>query len=112
LLAAARCLLVPSLAPETSSLAAREALASGTPVIAFAQGALRSTVDDGQTGFLVHDEAEMAIAMHRAEAISPDLCREIARRRFSLDRMVAQYLAVYGKLAAARAAGRRSAGAA
>jgi glycosyltransferase involved in cell wall biosynthesis len=113
LLAAARCLLVPSLAPETSSLVAREALAAGTPVIAFAQGALRATVDDGQTGFLVQNETEMALAMHRVAPISPELCRDVARRRFSLDRMVAQYFAVYRKLAVARdAARRRSSGAA
>jgi glycosyltransferase involved in cell wall biosynthesis len=113
LLAAARCLLVPSLVPETSSLAAREALAAGTPVIAFARGALRSTIDDGQTGFLVQDEADMAVAMGRAGTISAEVCRDTARRRFSLDRMVAQYLAVYAKLALARESdGQRSVGAA
>ncbi|MGE5537443.1 MAG: glycosyltransferase family 4 protein [Gemmatimonas sp.] len=100
LLGAARCLLVPSLVPETSSLAAREALAAGTPVVAFARGALRSTIDDGQTGFLVHDEMEMARALGRCGTISPELCRDTARRRFSVDRMTAQYLAVYRRLAA------------
>jgi len=111
LLAAARCLLVPSLAPETSSLVAREALAAGTPVVAFAEGALRSTIDDGQTGFLVQDEEGMALAMQRVDGISSEWCRDTARRRFSLDRMVAQYFAVYERLARA-GEGRRSAGAA
>jgi glycosyltransferase involved in cell wall biosynthesis len=112
LLAAARCLLVPSLAPETSSLVAREALAAGTPVVAFAAGALRSTIDDGQTGFLVEDEEAMALAMQRAETISSEWCRDTARRRFSLDRMVAQYFAAYERLAPRASDGQRSVGAA
>src|SRR5262249_25501474 len=60
LLSAARCLLVPSLVPETSSLVAMEALACGTPVIAFPSGALAEIVEHGRTGFLVKNETEMA----------------------------------------------------
>ncbi|MDB5173667.1 MAG: glycosyltransferase family 4 protein, partial [Phycisphaerales bacterium] len=55
LLAAARCLLVPSVAPETSSLVAMEALAAGMPVIALRSGALPDIVEHGVTGFLVND---------------------------------------------------------
>lgn len=98
LLASARCLLVPSLVPETSSLAAREALAAGTPVIAFRQGALADTVEHGCTGFLVESEEEMADAIRRAESIDSDVCRQVARERFSLDRMLAQYFATYERL--------------
>jgi glycosyltransferase involved in cell wall biosynthesis len=98
LLASARCLLVPSLVPETSSLAAREALAAGTPVIAFRQGALADTVEHGRTGFLVDDEEGMAEAIRNAESIDPEACRQVARERFSLDRMVRQYFAAYEQL--------------
>jgi glycosyltransferase involved in cell wall biosynthesis len=99
LLAGARCLLVPSLAPETSSLVAMEALASGTPVIAFPSGALPEIVEHGRTGFLVHDTQEMAAAICQANAIDPDDCRQAARERFSAGRMAEQYLSCYQRLA-------------
>lgn len=105
LLAAARCLLVPSLAPETSSLVAREAIASGTPVIAFPNGALPETVEQGRTGFLVEDADAMAQAIAKAATIDPDECRRVARERFSLERMVAGYLAAYERLAGREAPG-------
>jgi glycosyltransferase involved in cell wall biosynthesis len=98
LLAAARCLLVPSLAPETSSLVAMEALASGTPVIAFRAGALVEIVEHGKTGFLVENAGEMARAIAAVEEIDPEICRETARRRFSLDRMTERYLEYYERI--------------
>lgn len=100
LLAAARCLLVPSLA-ETSSLAAMEALAAGTPVIAFKVGALPDMVEDGVTGFLVDDVMHMAEAIGRADQLDPAACRAAARARFSQERMVSAYLERYRRLAAA-----------
>jgi glycosyltransferase involved in cell wall biosynthesis len=106
LLAGARCLLVPSLAPETSSLVAMEALAAGTPVIAFRSGALPEIVEDGLTGFLVDDAAGMAQAIRDVDAIDPERCRAAARERFSADRMAAQYLSRYRQLAAGAAMGR------
>ncbi|WP_375457573.1 glycosyltransferase family 4 protein [uncultured Enterovirga sp.] len=99
LLGSATCLLVPSLAPETSSLVAREAIAAGTPVIAFPAGALPETVDHGRTGFLVENADEMARAIPLAATLDPEHCRAVARERFSADRMIAAYLALYGRLA-------------
>ncbi len=104
LLTAARCLLVPSLAAETSSLVAMEALACGTPVIAFPAGALAEIVEHGRTGFLVRDASEMAKAIDRCGMIDPEACRAAARARFSRARMVDAYLARYGALAARVAA--------
>lgn len=98
LLTAARCLLVSSLAPETSSLVAMEALACGTPVIAFPAGALPEIVEHGRTGFLVGDEREMAEAIDAVGSISPETCRTAAAERFSLTRMVSGYFDAYRRL--------------
>jgi glycosyltransferase involved in cell wall biosynthesis len=98
LLAAAKCLLHPTLAPETSSLVAMEALAAGTPVIAYRSGALREIVEDGVTGFLVDSMEEMADAIHRVDAIETEACRHAAAQRFSKSRMVSEYFDLYRTL--------------
>lgn len=99
LLAGARCLLVPSLAAETSSLVAMEALACGTPVVAYPSGALPEIVEHGRTGFLVKDVAEMAAAIERCAELDPATCRAVAHQRFSVDRMCGEYLGLYERLA-------------
>ena len=100
LLSAARCLLVPSLVAETGSLVAIEALACGTPVVSFPAGALPDIVEHGTTGFLVNDIREMAEAIHACDSIDRELCRAVARQRFSRDRMIDAYFALYRGLAA------------
>jgi len=99
LLNQARCLLVPSLVAETSSLVAMEALACGTPVIAFPSGALAEIVEPGRTGFLVRDGAEMAEAIKAVRGLQAEDCRRAARERFSADRMVKRYFGAYRALA-------------
>jgi len=99
LLATARCLLAPSLVPETSSLVAMEALACGTPVIAFPSGALPEIVEHGRTGFIVQDAGEMAEAIRAVDAINPVECRRAAEDRFSAARMIGEYLARFEALA-------------
>jgi glycosyltransferase involved in cell wall biosynthesis len=101
-LSAAQCLLVPSVAEETSSLVAMEAMACGTPVIAFRAGALVDIVEHGVTGFLVDSVEEMADAMLMAGSISPDVCRQRARARFCAQRMTAEYLRLYQRIAQSR----------
>ncbi len=100
LLSAAHCLLVPSLAPETSSLVAMEAMSCGAPVIAFPSGALAEIVEHGRTGFLVRDVTEMADAIRAVDSLSREACVETARSRFSLGRMTSRYLDLYQRLAA------------
>jgi glycosyltransferase involved in cell wall biosynthesis len=95
LLAGAKCLLIPSLVKETSSLVAMEAMAAGTPVIAWRSGALPEIVAGGRTGFLVSSIDEMAEAIARVECIDRQECRTEAEERFDADKMIAQYLALY-----------------
>ncbi len=98
LLTAARCLLVPSLAAETSSLVAMEALACGTPVVAFRSGALPDLIEPGRTGFLVTNVDEMAKAIAETDLLDATACRAAAATRFSLDQMLEKYFAVYQSL--------------
>lgn len=102
LLAAARCVLIPSRVAETSSLVAAEAQAAGTPVIAFRHGALVDAIEHGVTGFLVDDASEMTDAIGRVHEIDPEACRAFARRNFSLERMIQSYFVTYEKLAGLR----------
>ena len=103
LLSAARCLIIPSLAAETSSLVAMEAASCGTPVIAFRRGALPEIVEDGRTGFLVEDVAGIAEALGRVDRIDRAACRAAARRRFCRSRMAAAYIERYQRLASPEA---------
>ena len=95
LLSRARALLIPSLAPETSSLVAMEAAASGTPAIALRSGALPEVIDHGQTGWTVDSEEAMAAAVSRTSEINPSLCRRRAEQHFSFERMASEYLELY-----------------
>jgi glycosyltransferase involved in cell wall biosynthesis len=100
LLSRAKCLLIPSLVAETSSLVAMEAISSGTPVIALKSGALPEVIDHGTTGFLTHSEDEMVNAVGLVSEISSETCRSIAKARFDARRMGREYLALYDQMRA------------
>lgn len=95
LLAAARCLVVPSLIPETSSLVAREALICGTPVVGFARGALPEIVIQGKTGFLVQEVTDLPEAIDACRGLDPEDCRQFAAKLFTCDSMVENYIGSY-----------------
>jgi glycosyltransferase involved in cell wall biosynthesis len=99
ILSEARCLLIPSLVPETSSLVAMEALACGTPVIAFATGALTEIVEHGKTGFLVNNLNEMSAAIKNINQIDSEICRKTAWENFSAGQMTDRYFQTYRQLA-------------
>ena len=102
LLARARCLLAPSLAEETSSLVAMEAMACGTPVVAFRRGALSEIVEHGRTGFLVKSVPEMRDAIAATSELRGSDCRDAAEARFSSRTMTSQYLQFYDELVGVR----------
>ncbi|MGE5457804.1 MAG: glycosyltransferase [Methanococcaceae archaeon] len=95
LLSDAACLLVPSLVEETSSLATMEALACGTPVIAYARGALKELIADGVTGFLVNNLFEMAEAIKQIGSIDSDECRRSAEENLEAEKMALRYFSLY-----------------
>jgi glycosyltransferase involved in cell wall biosynthesis len=98
MLSRAKCLLVPSFVAETSSLVTMEALSSGTPVIGFRSGALPEIIEDGETGFIVDSEKEMAEAVGQVKKLSRGHCRAQASKRFSAARMIDRYLALYREM--------------
>jgi glycosyltransferase involved in cell wall biosynthesis len=95
LLRNARALIQPTLAPETSSLVAMEAMACGTPVIALNTGALPEVVVHGETGFLVRSMAAMIAAIHDVDHIWPHACRAHVEANFSAERMADDYEELY-----------------
>jgi len=97
LLREARALLVTSQVAETTSLVALEALASGTPVIAFGGGALSEVVPKG-TGFIVGSVEEMAAACGRVSEIRALDCREWVAREYSAGAMTDGYEALIANL--------------
>ena len=101
--ARARGLLMPIEWPEPFGLVMVEALATGTPVIAFDRGAAPEIVEDGETGFIVDDVDAMAAAIGRLDAIDPRRCREAVEARFGVAAVCAAYEDVY--LAAMAGAG-------
>jgi len=105
----ARALLITSVAAETSSLVALEALACGTPVISYGNGALPEIIRNGETGFVVHTVREMCNAIDAVDEIHPEACRKFVEQNYSTERMVAGYLEHYRELLARAGSSARSA---
>lgn len=103
LLAGADALLHPVQWPEPFGLVMAEAMASGTPVIAFPLGSIPEVVEHGVTGYVVDSPAAMAAAVARAMELDPETCRRRAIERFDAGRMVAEYEEVYRTLRRPRA---------
>src|SRR5207302_671720 len=102
LLSHARALLFPIQWDEPFGLVMIEAMACGTPVLAFAGGSVVEIVEDGVSGWICRDVAEMA-----GRATSPDIdplsCRAWAAQHFSCERMVDHYVEIYERALAGSA---------
>lgn len=97
-LGGAAALLHPIGFDEPFGLAVVESLACGTPVIAYRRGSMPELLDHGRTGFLVDDAAAATAAVHRLGELDRADCRGAAERRFTVSRMVNDYLSVYEQL--------------
>ena len=98
-LSGAVALLMPIDWPEPFGVVMIEAMACGTPVVAFNRGSVPEIVDHGVTGFIVEDESEAVAAIGRVHTMSREIVRSHFQRRFTARRMALDYLDVYRDLA-------------
>ena len=97
-LGGAEALLFPIDWPEPFGLVMIEAMACGTPVIAYDCGSVREVVEDGFTGFIVRDEVEAAAAVRRAGTLDRLAIRRRFEQRFSSHAMARRYLELYWRV--------------
>jgi glycosyltransferase involved in cell wall biosynthesis len=98
LFAHATALLMPIRWREPFGMVMIEAMASGTPVIAFREGSAPEVVADGVSGFLVDDESDMARAVGRVGSLDPERCRQAVAERFDVDVVTRAYETAYRRV--------------
>lgn len=101
-LGGARALLFPIDWPEPFGLVMPEAMACGTPVIAWRRGSVPEILDEGVTGYIVDDIEGAAHAVDRSATLDRRLCRKVFEQRFSASRMARDYVSVYEEIIANR----------
>lgn len=101
-LSGAKALLMPIDWPEPFGLVMIEAMACGTPVIAYNHGSVPEIIEDGVTGFIVENEDEAAAALKRLPELDNAKIRARFEERFSARRMAEDYVSAYQSLVAAR----------
>jgi glycosyltransferase involved in cell wall biosynthesis len=94
----ARALLFPIDWPEPFGLVMIEAMACGTPVIAFRNGSVPEIVEDGVNGFVVETVDEAVAAVGKLGEIDRRVCRSVFERRFTASRMAQEYVDVYRRV--------------
>ena len=95
LLQNARATLFPIEWEEPFGLVMIESMACGTPVIATRHGAVPEVIEHGRSGVIVDDYREMPAALEAADRLDPVECRRYVEERFSVERMVADYVGAY-----------------
>lgn len=106
LLAGARALLFPIEWPEPFGLVMIEALACGTPVIAYPAGSVPEILEDGRTGYLVENVEQAVRRAGELDRLSREQCRRSFEQRFTDGRMARDYLSLYERLRSHRIPGR------
>ncbi len=99
LLARARALLFPNRWDEPLGLVMIEAMAAGTPVLAFRRGSVPEVVVDGVTGVIVDRPDDLVEAIASGLDFDPQACRDHVRQRFSTDSMIDRYESLFSELA-------------
>jgi len=94
----AYALLFPIDWPEPFGLVMIEAMACGTPVIAYDGGAVSEVIEEGRTGFIVKEVEGATEAVRRVPELSRVRCREVFEKRFTAARMASNYLQVYERV--------------
>jgi glycosyltransferase involved in cell wall biosynthesis len=102
LLRGASALLFPIDWPEPFGLVMIEAMACGTPVIAFRRGSVPEVIDDGITGFIVDNEEQAIAAIHRIGELDRRQVRAVFEQRFTARRMAEDYMRHYEMLRPSR----------
>ena len=98
----ATALLNPISWPEPFGLVMAEALATGTPVLAFPNGAAPEIVEHGLTGYLCADEDAMTAAIGQVPGLERRRCRAAAEQLFSIDRMARDHVRLYRRVLSGR----------
>jgi glycosyltransferase involved in cell wall biosynthesis len=83
---------------EPFGLSVIEAMACGTPVIAYNRGSMPELIENGKTGFLVDTFDEAVAAIGRLGEIDRAACRRAVEERFTVERMAEEYLALYRRI--------------
>jgi glycosyltransferase involved in cell wall biosynthesis len=94
----AMALLFPIDWPEPFGLVVIEAMANGTPVIAFRRGAMPEIIGHGDTGFVVDSIDEAVAVLALAKALDRGAIRRRFEERFSVERVARDYVALYGEI--------------
>jgi glycosyltransferase involved in cell wall biosynthesis len=94
----AYALLFPIDWPEPFGFVMIEAMACGTPIIAYREGAVPEVMEEGRTGFIVSELEDAIEAVRRIPELSRKRCREVFEQRFTATRMAKDYVRIYRRL--------------